>query len=472
VAGREVIGLKLNFSKRYITLAPIATVIGLAFRMFDPDKLMGEKADLGITCALIPRDTPGVSIGRRHFPLNMSRSRTAPSRASRRVRAAGCHHRRLRHGRPGLAHAGGAALGGPLHLAALERHRGAKAAVGHRRLRAHPPPVQLPIGSFEGIEAGDRAHGGAHLHHRCRALGDRRRHRRRRKAFGALGDAQVPRHRDRPHVANDAMDVHGGKGICLGPKNYLARGYQIVPVAITVEGANILTRSLIIFGQGAVRCHPFVLKEMNARAIRIERPACASSTARSWVTSASPSRTPCARWSWRSPWRASRAPAGGPTARYFQHVNALQRLLRLRHGCRHADARRLPEEEGNLSARLGDVLSCHVPGLHGAQASRQPGPQEEDLPMVEWACRNLLYQAQEQLHLLRNFPNRPLAASCATSPTASSISWPGSASAIMYDETTLVLPPGKHTLELLFADYQHLSFDPPLHSKKITITVN
>ena len=193
--GRDArsLGLKLNFDKRYITLAPVATVIGLAFRMFDPERLLCEKTDLGITVALIPRNTPGVTVGRRHFPINVPFQNGpvhgkdvfvpldaivgGPKMAGQR-----------------LAHAGRAALGRPLHLAALERHRRRQGGrVGHRRLRAHPPPVQHAGGPLRGRGDGDRADGRPHLHHGRGALGHGRRDRRRREAVRALGDAQVPR---------------------------------------------------------------------------------------------------------------------------------------------------------------------------------------------------------------------------------------------------------------------------------------
>ncbi len=194
--GREVLGLKLNFSKRYITLAPVATVIGLAFRMFDPDRLLGGEVDIGITCALLPRETPGITIGRRHFPLNIPvPERTHPGQG--RIRAAGRHHRRRGAGRARLAHADRTAVGGPLHLAALHCHRRrADGRVDHRRLCAHPPPVRPAGGQVRGRRAGHRAHGGHDLRHECGALGHHRRHRRRREAGRAGGHPQVPHHRD------------------------------------------------------------------------------------------------------------------------------------------------------------------------------------------------------------------------------------------------------------------------------------
>jgi acyl-CoA dehydrogenase len=213
-------------------------------------------------------------------------------------------------------------------------------------------------------------------------------------------------------IANDAMDVHGGKGICLGPHNYLGRGYQVVPVAITVEGANILTRSLIIFGQGAVRCHPWVLKEMNAarnpnhdqgvrdfdRALMGHIGFAISNAARSIIMALTFARF-------------TRVPRTGATRRYFQHINRYSASFSLA-----ADVAMLAlggylKKKESLSARLGDVLSSMYLASMVLKHHENQGRPEADLPLVEWACRSLIYQAQEQLHLfLRNFPNRSLAA--------------------------------------------------------------
>src|SRR5215470_15924068 len=262
--GREVLGLRLNFDKRYITLAPVATVIGLAFRMFDPDKLLSEKTDLGITCALIPRNTAGVTVGRRHFPINVP-FQNGPV-----------------HGKdvfvPLDAIVGGPKMAGSGWRMLVEQLSvgrcislpssatgGAKAGVwatgAYARIRSQ---FNTPVARFEGVEAVlARMVGLTYTMDAARSV-----------TAGAIDGGEkpsVPSAMLKYHVtemgrqiANDAMDVHGGKGICLGPRNYLGRGYQITPVAITVEGANLLTRNLIIFGQGAVRCHPFVLREMTA----------------------------------------------------------------------------------------------------------------------------------------------------------------------------------------------------------------
>jgi acyl-CoA dehydrogenase len=409
--GRETIGIRLNFSKRYITLAPIATVIGLAFRLYDPEHLMGEKADLGITCALIPRETPGVTIGRRHFPLNIP-FQNGPIQG---------HDVFV----PVDAIIGGFATAGQGWRMLVEQLSvgrcislpssatgGAQAAVyasgAYARIRRQ---FNTPIGSFEGIDQViARMAARTYIMDAARSV-----------TAGAIDGGEkpsVPSAMLKYHateigrtVANDAMDIHGGKGIMLGPKNYLGRGYQIVPVAITVEGANILTRNLIIFGQGAVRCHPFVLKEMNAAknpnreagvrefdAAMVGHVGFAISNAvRSVVLGLTSARF-------------TRVPDTGATRRYFQHVNRYSASFALATDVAMLALGGYLKKKETLSARLGDVLSSMYLASMVLKHHENQGRQQDDLPLIEWACRSLLYQAQEQLHLfLRNFPNRPLA---------------------------------------------------------------
>jgi acyl-CoA dehydrogenase len=410
--GSEIVGIKLNFSKRYITLAPVATVIGLAFRLYDPERLMGERTDLGITCALIPRDTPGITIGRRHFPLNVP-FQNGPILGNDVFV-------------PVDAIIGGFATAGQGWRMLVEQLSvgrcislpssatgGAQAAVyasaAYARIRRQ---FNMPIGSFEGIEQVlARMAARTYIMDAGRSV-----------TAGAIDGGEkpsVPSAMLKYHatelgrmIGNDAMDVHGGKGICLGPKNYLGRGYQIVPVAITVEGANILTRSLIIFGQGAVRCHPFVLPEMNAarnpdreagvaafdRALMGHLGFAISNAARSLVLGLTLARF-------------TKAPRGGPTGRYYQHVNRYSASFALATDVAMLALGGYLKKKESLSARLGDVLSAMYLASMVLKHHENQGRLPEDLPLVEWACRSLLYQAQEQLHLfLRNFPNRPLAA--------------------------------------------------------------
>jgi acyl-CoA dehydrogenase len=409
--GHEVLGLTLNFSKRYITLAPVATVIGLAFRMFDPERLLGEKTDIGITCALIPRHTAGVSIGRRHFPLNVP-FQNGPILGKDVFVPLDCI-------------IGGAAMAGNGWRMLVEQLSvgrcislpsnttgAAKAAVwatgAYARIRTQ---FNLPVARFEGVETViARMAGLTYTMDAARSV-----------TAGAIDGGEkpsVPSAMLKYHVtemgrqvANDAMDVHGGKGICLGPKNYLGRGYQIVPVAITVEGANLLTRNLIIFGQGAVRCHPFVLREMTAarnpdrsegveefdRALFGHIGFTISNAVRSFVMALTLARF-------------TRAPVQGETARYYQHIVRFSASFAFAVDVAMLSLGGYLKKKEGLSARLGDVLSCMYLASMVLKHHENQGRPEEDLPIVEWACRNLLYHAQEQLHgFLRNFPNRVLA---------------------------------------------------------------
>src|ERR1700716_337497 len=414
--GEEIIGIRLNFSKRYITLAPIATVIGLAFRLYDPDHLMGDKADLGITCALIPRATRGVVIGRRHFPLNVP-FQNGPVQG---------HDVFV----PLDAIIGGFATAGQgwrmlVELLSVGRcislpssaTGGAQAAVyasgAYARIRRQ---FNTPIGSFEGIEQVlARMAARTYIIDAARSV-----------TAGAIDGGEkpsVPSALLKSHateigrqVANDAMDVHGGKGICLGPRNYLGRGYQVVPVAITVEGANLLTRNLIIFGQGAVRCHPFVLREMTAarnpdraagvdefdRALFGHLGFSISNAVRSLIMALTHARF-------------THAPVQDSTARYFQHIVRFSASFAFAVDVALLTLGGYLKKKESLSARLGDVLSCMYLASMVLKHHENQGRQEEDLPIVEWACRNLLYHAQGQLHgFLRNFPTRLLAGAMRT----------------------------------------------------------
>ncbi|MFI4890523.1 MAG: acyl-CoA dehydrogenase [Steroidobacterales bacterium] len=409
--GREITGIRLNFSKRYITLAPIATVIGLAFRLYDPDKLMGEVTDLGITCALIPRTTPGVTIGRRHLPLDIPFQNgpiqgvdvfVAVDAIIGGFRMAGQGWRMLVE-----QLSVGRCISLPSNATGAAK-AGVYASGAYTRIRRQ---FNMPVGRFEGVEQVlARMAARTYIMDAARSV-----------TAGAIDGGEkpsVPSAMLKYHVtefgrmvANDAMDVHGGKGICLGPKNYLGRNYQIVPVAITVEGANILTRSLIIFGQGAVRCHPWVLKEMNAarnpdreqgvkdfdQALLGHIGYTLSNAARSGIMALTFARF-------------TRVPESGPTRRYFQHINRYSASFAFA-----ADVAMLAlggylKKKENLSARLGDVLSMMYLASMVLKHHANQGRPQEDLPLIDWACRSLLYQAQEQLHqFLRNFPNRMLA---------------------------------------------------------------
>jgi len=410
--GREVLGIRLNWDKRYITLAPIATVLGLAFKLYDPDRLLGDVEEYGITAALIPTNLPGIEIGRRHFPLNIP-FQNGPTRG---------HDVFV----PVDAIIGGPKMAGQgwrmlVQLLAVGRSivlpsnalGGAMAALyasgAYAKLRRQ---FGLPIGKFHGVgEALARMAGNVYTmtaasRVTCTALSHGEK--------PAVPSAILKYHNTElgRQVANDAMDVHGGKAIMLGPKNYLARGYESVPIAITVEGANILTRNLIIFGQGAIRCHPFVRAEMdavrnpdrNAGLAAFDRLLfghigyAISNAARSFVLALTMARF-------------TSVPVAGPTRRFYQKINRYSASFALL-----TDAAMLTlggelKRRELLSARFGDVLSYMYLASMVLKHYRDRGEPADELPLVEWSCRTLLYKAQEQFHgLLRNFPSRSLAA--------------------------------------------------------------
>lgn len=262
--GKEVLGMKLTFNKRYITLAPVATVIGLAFRLYDPDHLLGDTEDIGITCALVPRDTAGVNIGLRHDPMGVPFQNGPLDGEDVFIplgfiiggpKQAGNGWRMLMET---LAAGRGISLPS-LSVGAAQLACRATTAYGQVREQ-----FGLPIGKFEGVaERIARIAGHTYFMDGVRTLG-----------AGAVDAGE------RPSVAsaiakayltegmrlclNDAMDIHAGAAIIRGPSNIFSRPYNSIPIGITVEGANILTRSLIVFGQGAMRCHPFAQTELQA----------------------------------------------------------------------------------------------------------------------------------------------------------------------------------------------------------------
>jgi acyl-CoA dehydrogenase len=262
--GSDVLGMRLTWNKRYITLGPIATVIGLAFRLQDPEHLLGDREDLGITCALVPARLPGIEIGDRHDPLGVP-FQNGPTRGrdvflplefiiGGRERA-GEGWRMLMES---------LAAGRSISLPSL--------AVGGAKLAARVVSAyamvreqfDTPIGRFEGVEEPlARIAGQTYLMEAARRLTvgavDAGEH---PAVLSAIAKAYLTELMRR--VVNDAMDIRAGAGIVRGPRNLLARMHMAVPIGITVEGANILTRSMIIYGQGAIRCHPFVLEEIRA----------------------------------------------------------------------------------------------------------------------------------------------------------------------------------------------------------------
>ncbi|MGA9395988.1 MAG: acyl-CoA dehydrogenase, partial [Azonexus sp.] len=262
--GKEVLGMRVSWDKRYITLAPVCTVFGLAFHLYDPDGLLGAKKHIGITCALVPYDVPGVDTGRRHFPLN-AMFMNGPTRGKDVFmpldfiiggpKMAGQGWRMLMD-----CLAAGRSISLPSSNTGMAQMT-ARAVGGYARVRSQ---FKMAVGKFEGVEeALTRIGAYTYMMDATRKmtagavdLGEKP------SVVSAIAKYHVTERARQ--VVNDGMDIVGGKGICLGPSNFIGRAYQQIPIGITVEGANILTRSLIVFGQGAIRCHPYLLPEMQA----------------------------------------------------------------------------------------------------------------------------------------------------------------------------------------------------------------
>ncbi len=408
--GEEVIGIRLNWRKRYITLAPVSTVLGLAFKLSDPEHLLGDenRSDYGITCALIPTHLPGVVTGRRHLPLNLP-FQNGPTEGHDvfvpvdyiigGAKMAGEGWRMLVE-----SLTVGRCISLPSNTSGGAR-AGLAATGAYARIRTQ---FNMPIGRFDGIQKVlARVAGRTYITEAARTM-----------TAGAVDQGVrpgVPSAIVKYHVtemsrmtATDVVDIHGGKAICLGPKNYIGRGYQSAPIAITVEGANILTRNMIIYGQGAIRCHPYVLKEMQAAADpNHERGLeqfddllfrhighAMSAAARSLMLGLTLSKL-------------SSVPTDGPTKRYYQHINRFSAGFALLSDTAMLTLGGALKRKEMLSARLGDILSYMYLASAVLKRYEDQGQPAADLPLVDWACRHLLYQAQEQMHgVLRNLPNR------------------------------------------------------------------
>ncbi len=406
--GEEIVGMRLTWNKRYITLAPIATVLGLAFKLQDPEGLLGDKVDLGITCALIPTDTDGVKIGRRHFPLNVP-FQNGPTQGEGVFVPLD-----FIIGGPAMAGQGwrmlveclsvGRAITLPSNSTGGIKSV-ALATGAYARIRRQ---FKLPIGKMEGVEeVMARVGGYAYMADASTTM-----------SVGSIDLGEKPSvisaitkyhmtERMRQAII-DAMDVHGGKGICMGPNNYLARGYQGAPVAITVEGANILTRNMIIYGQGAIRCHPFVLAELQAAQLDDER-AAVTAFDRALFGHIGFSISNFFRTFWLSLTNSafSAAPVNDETARYYKQMNRFSASLALMSDIAMATMGGDLKRRERISARLGDILSMLYITSTILKRYNDDGRPAQDLPLVQWGCEDNLARAQTALdELFDNFPSR------------------------------------------------------------------
>ncbi len=409
--GKEVLGLRLNWHKRYITLGPVATLLGLAFKARDPDHLIGNQDDLGITVALIPTDLPGVSIGRRHLPAmqvfqngpNWGKDVFVPMDYVIGGQA------RIGQGWKMLmsALAAGRGISLPSQSASGAAYC-ARTAGAYARVREQ---FHVPIGKFEGIEeplariAGTAYQLDAARRLTCAALNQG-------KHPAVISGIMKLHATERLRiVVDDAMDIHGGKAVIDGPQNYMGNLYRSVPVAITVEGANILTRNLIVFGQGATRAHPYLLDEINAIGNPDQKAGLEAFDTAFWKHVGHAFINLFRAWgrSWTGGLFAP-APEAGAATRYYRQLSRYSTAFAL---C--ADMALLTlggalKRKEMLSARFGDILSELYLLSAALKRWEDEGRQPEDLPALQWVMANGIRTIENRFaEVLANLPNRPVA---------------------------------------------------------------
>ena len=404
IDGKEILGLRLNWKKRYITLAPVATLIGLAFRIKDPDHLLGDVEDLGISCALIPRNLPGIDIGQRHDPMGVP-FMNGPIVGTDVFAPMDC----LIGGTEGIGHGWrmlmeSLAAGRSISLPALSvgaaqmatRICGAYATVREQ--------FDTPIGRFEGIEEPlARIAGKTYMMTATRTL-----------TCGALDAGEKPAvlsaiakaylTEGMREVITDAMDIRAGAAIQKGPRNSLARAWDAVPIGITVEGANILTRSMIVYGQGAIRCHPFVQHEIAAIAKNDLKKFDAALFGHVNLLMRNVTRAKLLAWSGS---RFAAAPRTEDTARYFQHLSRFSAAFELLSDVAMGTLGGSLKRREKISGRLADALAYMYLASASLKRYHDEGKTTANYALVRWSAEHCLYRVQEALlGVLENLPAR------------------------------------------------------------------
>jgi len=410
--GKETLGIKLNWDKRYITLAPNATLLGLAFRLFDPENLLEHGEDVGITLALIPTNHPGVEIGRRHLPAGAAFP-NGPTKGRDvfipidwvigGAERAGQGWRMLM-----ACLAAGRSISLPATSAAAVKAL-LRTSTAYARIRKQ---FNLPIGFMEGVEEPlARMAENAYELEAARAVTASMVSAGEKPAVISALLKYVSTERMRQSV-NDALDIHGGRGICDGPSNYIQGAYQMMPVGITVEGANILTRTLITFAQGALRSHPYLFTEIEAlqdedqeRGIELFEETLGEHVAFT-VSNAAGSLFHNVTFGVF----ASSPPNAGPTRRWWKKLARASRSFALVADMTVALLGGSLKVKQKITGRMADALAELYLLSSVLKRYEDDGRQAADLPLVNYCARNCLYRFdQALLGVLRNFPVRPAA---------------------------------------------------------------
>jgi acyl-CoA dehydrogenase len=406
IDGEMVLGVKLSWNKRYITLAPVATVLGLAAKVYDPDHLLGETTECGITCFLLPTSTPGVEIGRRHLPA-AAPFMNGPTSGKDVFIPLDCvigGPKQIGHGWQMLMECLSVGRGITLPSSSVGGSKfGVLVTGAYSRIRKQ---FKTSICEFEGIkEVLARVAGFTYLAEATRLL--------------TVSAIDVPL---KPAVASaiskynvtalarqvaiDVSDIHAGKGVMMGPRNYIARAYQSCPISITVEGANILTRNVIIFGQGAIRCHPYLKDEIDAVG---ENDLDKFDKLLGQHVGHTLSNVAGSFWHAISKARFAAHPQTNVPRRYQQLTQAGHAFALISDAALLIVGGKIKIKE-NLSARLGDLLSYLYMGSAALKLYSEQGEPTEDRPLVEWACLWCLGQFWRTFDdILVNFPNQWMA---------------------------------------------------------------
>ncbi len=386
------LNIRVSWNKRWITLAAISTTLGLAFRLRDPENLLGRGEDLGITCALVPSKTPGVVLGRRHDPLGVP-FYNCPTQGKDVVISVD----------QVVGGLDGCGKGWKMLMECLAAGRGislpAQSAGGTKMItRAISAYASIrkqfgvAIGKFEGVEEPIARIAG--FNYLLEAM--------RRYTCGALDKGIKPAvvtaiakynatELSRKCI-NDAMDVAGGSGISRGPRNLFAHTYIAMPIGITVEGANIMTRTLIIFGQGALRAHPFAYKEVKAIAekdlVAFDEAFCGHighvvrNTFRACLLSLT--------HGWLAP-----SPVGGSTARYYRRLSWASATFAILSDVAMASLGGGLKTSEKITGRFADILSWMYIGTATLRRFEAEGRNKEDLPFVHFCLNHSLYEIEK-----------------------------------------------------------------------------
>lgn len=404
--GKEVLGIRLNWDKRYITLAPVATLLGVAIRLYDPEQLLGKKEDVGITLCLVPTNTTGVEIGHRHWPMHMS-FMNGPTRGKDVFLPIDCII-----GGENMAGQGwrmlmeNLSIGRSISLPALSMACGKfvyRVTGAYSRVRRQ---FKTAISQFEGVEeALAKIAGMTYQMEATRIMTagavDLNIHPAIASAITKYQMTEMAR-----KVISHGMDIHAGQGIQLGPRNFLAMPHMSIPISITVEGANILTRNLIIFGQGAIRCHPYILKEIQLLSANDvpQRLKELDTTLMSHIGYALNNFARAFLFGLTGG-LFIKSPIAGPTARYYKQLTRMSAAIAFVADISMITLGGKLKRKERISARLGDVLSelyMASAVLKYFQDLQQP---QTDLANVRWALKTSLHNIQKAFdEVLYNFP--------------------------------------------------------------------